>query len=265
MIIEIPTKFDLNYNPKNLKYYNNYNKELLMRPLLAVSQGFCMYCGKSLINDGDITLHMEHSVDKGGNGNQYLQEETFLTHCKFNFSVSCPKCNTDCKKKVWKVIFGNRDKDLDCSTKKCTEMCVEYMELRKEYIERNAIILQPHGYEVAGMRYRLGYNILKHQYEPFVENRDMNALFFIENHINRFRLNGTRFTYSVIDLAAKVVLVYNCGVHKFNELFLILKNDNYSNILGILFLQYLEKNFVDKNIQELIEFCELVVLLDALD
>lgn len=265
MIIEIPTKFDLDYNPKNLKYYNNYNKKLLMRPLLAASQGFCMYCGKALINDGDIALHMEHSVDKGGNGNQDIQEETFLTHCKFNFSVSCPKCNDDCKKKVWKVVFGNRKKDLNCRSKECTQMCDEYIEIRNEYMERNAIILQPQGYESEKTRYRLGYNVLKHQYEPFLESRDMDAMFFIENHINRFRLNGARFTFSVIDIAAKLVMLYDCGVQKTENLFMLLESDKYSNILGVLFLRYLETHFRKKDIEELIDFCELVVLLDALD
>lgn len=266
MQIQFPTKFEIEYPPENGRYYNyNRSRRILTGCLLQKSRGFCMYCGKTLVHDGDLIFHMEHSVDKAGNENQTKDEKTFLTHCKFNFSVACVKCNEQCKKQVEKIDISEADKEINCLSKKCEEMCPEYIAARNLYIEKNAIILQPQGYTNEGIEYGINYNLLKHIYEPNIENKNPKEYFFIQNHIERFRLNNKRFSYGVIDVAVKVINFYENGVHEMSGIFSCLFEDKVENIMEYIFIDYLKTYFEQGNVKELVEFCELLVLLDAVN
>ena len=50
--------------------------------------------------------------------------------------------------------------------KDCTEMCDVYRKVREEYIQKNAIILQPQGTKRNDVQYDIVYSLLKHIYEP---------------------------------------------------------------------------------------------------
>ena len=99
MYVDFPTDYPVKYPDKNIKYYNSYGRKRLAKILLEASNGFCMYCGKSLKKDTDVVYQVEHSVDKDGNYDQLENEITFLTHCKFNLSIACTTCNIACKKR----------------------------------------------------------------------------------------------------------------------------------------------------------------------
>lgn len=260
MKIDFPTKYIVKYPIENKKYYYGKNKEEMEEVLLTASKNFCMYCGKRLEIDGDKILQLEHSVDKDGNYNQ-RSKKTLLLHCKYNLAVSCVKCNEVYKKRIEKIDFNNY-KDVNCPDD-CCEMCNTYKKMRNEYISKNAIILQPQGITKYGKQYKIRYNLLKHILEPDDENYEEEAIFLIANHIDRFHLNGDRFSTCIIDICADIFFLYKIGVKDFNSLIKEIEQKRFSNILGVLFVKFLKENFEEKSIEGLIEFCKLLILLDS--
>ena len=135
--------------------------------------------------------------------------------------------------------------------------------MRNEYISKNAIILQPQGITKYGKQYKIRYNLLKHILEPDDENYEEEAIFLIANHIDRFHLNGDRFSTCIIDICADIFFLYKIGVKDFNSLIKEIEQKRFSNILGVLFVKFLKENFEEKSIEGLIEFCKLLILLDS--
>lgn len=265
MKVEFPTEFSMDYTKlENKRYYNSNNKPILYKKLLEASNSYCMYCGKSLLNESDPAFHMEHSVDKGGNENQG-EETTFLTHCKFNFSVSCPYCNTVCKKIIEKVDFNNVNLTIDCFGKKCNEMCSKYRDLRDQYASKNGIIIQPQGITLREHRLKIYYDLFQNLYEPDDTILNPEELFFIHNHIRRFQLNGLRFSESIIDMCADIVILYESGINDKIEIFRFLKSRRASNIIAERFIDYCEDTFANSDTEKIADFCRLIVLLNAAD
>lgn len=263
MKVELPTKYDIDYPQRNLKYYSGYSKPKIAEKLIKASQGFCMYCGKKVKIEGDRFYHLEHSVDKGGNGHQEKDSEGVLKHCKYNMAIACPECNDVCKKVVDKVDLGKFTLLLECPPT-CDEMCEKYIQIRDDYMRRNAIILQPQGKNTP-VPHLISYNLLKHMYEPNCTGKHEDVLFFVQNHIDRFELNGRRFSPRIIKICVKIVSGYENGIKTFEGIMEILdqEKDDYDNILGIKYVEFLKKYFSSKQEKQLIDFCKLLVVLDA--
>lgn len=263
MKVELPTKYKIDYPRRNLKYYSCYSKPKIAQKLFEASQGFCMYCGKRVEIEGDRLYHLEHSVDKDGNEHQEKDLSGALRHCKYNMSIACRECNEVCKKIVDKVDLGKFPFFYKCPAS-CDGMCELYIQIRDDYMKKNAIILQPQGKNTP-IPHLISYNLLKHIYEPNCSRDYEDVLFFVQNHIDRFELNGRRFSPCIINICVKIVLEYEKGIKDFTGLMEILdeEKNNYDNILGIKYVEFIKKYFCYKNAKQLIDFCRLLVVLDA--
>lgn len=269
--ISIPTSFDVDLPDENKFYYNSNNKNEILVPLLKASKGYCMYCGKSLHNETDIIAHLEHSVDKEGNDGQGNGDYKYLKHCKYNFSISCPVCNMVCKKKIEKLDLVDAPKSIECKKKNCKERrCDMYSQLRSDYMKKNAIILQPEGYKNDDIEYGISYDLLKHIYSPDIigseeTKEDPFNHFFVQNHIDRFKLNGSRFSECVLNICADIVHIYKSGVESKEAIFSFFEGKKFTNIIGELFLAYLKQSFKESSITQIVEYCNLLVLIDAVN
>lgn len=263
--LELPTHFNVDYPKKNIRYYTSYGKKKIAPLLIKSCNSYCMYCGKTVIVESDKRYNIEHSVDKDGNIHQEYDTYDFLKHCKYNLAIACEECNMVCKKVVDKLNFAEYVPFPKCK-KKCDEPCKSYMALRNDYMKKNAIILQPLGVCLP-IEYKINYNLLKHifvpAYEGDYEEDDEKIRFFIQNHIDRFELNGRRFTSSVVDICVKIVTWYNNGTIEYDALMENLSMESFSNVLGALFWEYLQLEFDKQSVKKMVDFCELLVILDA--
>lgn len=261
MKINLPTQFNISYPLKNIKYYSSSGKRKIARLLFSGCQGYCMYCGKTVNIEGDRSFHLEHSVDKDGNDGQEEDPFEVLKHCKYNLAIACAECNTVCKKMVDKVDLKKYSPINKCPST-CNNMCDFYISIREDYMKKNAIILQPEGRRNP-VNHLIAYNLLKHIYEPSgVEGQD-EVNFFVQNHIDRFELNGRRFSPCVIDICCKVVSLYDKGIKRVGNIIDELEETTYFNILGIQFVSFIDNLFRTKEIDDLVEFCKMLVILDA--
>lgn len=192
-IIKVKTKFRIKYDPKNAKYYSeNKNAKELFEKLLSSSNKRCMYCGRNLYLMGtemkglkleEVFFNREHTVNKKQDGIEYEN----LKHCKFNLAVACPICNNT-KSKIINVEKKLLEKlqEKVCEEKECLSPCKEYLEVLKDFEEKNKIILQPLGldrkeeHDIVYNTENLTFEI--NQEEDYSE-REKNI---INNHISRF-------------------------------------------------------------------------------
>ncbi len=263
MKVELPTKYKIDYPRKNMKYYSGYSKPKIAQKLFEGSQGFCMYCGKRVEIEGDRLYHLEHSVDKDGNEHQEKDLGGVLKHCKYNMSIACRECNEVCKKIVDKVDLGKFPLLYKCPAS-CDGMCELYIKIRDDYMKKNAIILQPQGKNTP-IPHLISYNLLKHVYEPNCSREYEDVLFFVQNHIDRFELNGRRFSPCILNICAKIVMEYENGIRCYCGIVEVLNEEKkeYDNIVGMKFVEFIEKYFSSNKEKKLIDFCKLLVILDA--
>lgn len=130
-----------------------------------------------------------------------------------------------------------------------------------EYTEKNAIMLQPYGMGTDDNSCRIYYDLLKSIFEPFADSEV--GLFLVQNHIDRFRLNGSRFTECILDVCADIVNLYKSGFNDIESIFRHYQGKRFDNIMGYICLEYLKEHFKNRSIKELADFCTLVVILDA--
>lgn len=265
--LKFPTSFEIDYPKKNINYYDNYGKMQLVPLLLDASKGYCMYCGKSIVNESDNdNYQVEHSVDKEGNVDQLPNEVTFLTHCKHNLALACKKCNQDCKKKIEKIRFGKIPHVKSCKSINCTEVCCsDYANLREQYCIKNSIILQPQGYKHNGKECEIIYNLIYNTYSPSNSIDEWETFLFVINHIRRFKLNGDRFSWSIIDIASEVVNFFERGIRDRNELIKSVKERSPSNRMGCIFLEFIEHDLKEVEIDKLVSLCETIVVSSAMN
>lgn len=263
MKLEVNTKYNITYPLENYKYYNANSgpRKRLTTLLLGICKGYCMYCGKKVTVESDEHFQIEHAVDKDGNMHQEVDKTGALVHCKYNLAISCPECNQVCKKVVDKINLLEYDPIEKCP-KICEGICEKYGKIRKEYIKKNAIILQPVGIDSIG-ECAITYNLLKHIYEPAEDITDEESIFLIQNHIDRFKLNGERFSPAVIELCVKIDGTVGGGVKDIKNLFLLLDTEQPENIIGIDFIEYLKDNFGNSSCDEIDKFCKMLVILDS--
>ena len=263
MKLSVKTKFNIKYPKSNYKYYNANSgpRERLTSLLIDSCKGYCMYCGKKVTIECDEYFQIEHSVDKSGNIHQEMDASGALEHCKYNLAISCPQCNQVCKKAVEKINLQKYEPIEKCP-EECLDICKKYNKIRKEYIKKNAIILQPYGIDSLGES-AIIYNISKHIYEPNDDIKDEGSIFLIQNHIDRFKLNGDRFSPIIIDLCVRIVGYIESGVTDTNNIFLLLDLEKPENVLGIDFITYLKDMFMGSSSYEIGKFCRMIVLLDT--
>lgn len=263
MNIALKTRYDVDYPKENFKYYNSNSgpRKRITKTLLEASNGYCMYCGKKVTVESDEYYQIEHSVDKDGNVHQEIDIYGVLEHCKYNLSISCPECNQVCKKVVDKIDLI-RYAPINKCPDQCLDMCPTYIEIREEYIKKNAIILQPIGINKIGEE-AISYNLFKHIYEPDDRIKEEDSVFLIQNHIDRFRLNSDRFSPAVIDLCVKVSGLVEMGAKNTEKIFEQLDLEKPENIIGIEFIRYLKRYFSGKTCSELDDFCRMLVILEA--
>ena len=191
LTIQIP-KFQVEYL-KNRKYAwsNKVGKENLKEILSSASKGYCMYCYRRIVIDGQNFGHLEHSIEKDNSINK-------LTDCIPNISISCSSCNTSLKKKGEKGRKLSKTLISEFEQKKCTENCTspcrEYEMLKSKYIQNKEaqIILQPSGVKGfdTGEEMQLEYDILDAEFRPSTKYLYSEMeMEFMKSHIIRFRLN----------------------------------------------------------------------------
>lgn len=263
MKLHIKTKFNIKYPSENYKYYiaGSGPRKRLTALLLEACNGYCMYCGKKVKVESDECFQIEHSVDKSGNKHQEVDKTGALEHCKFNLAISCPQCNQVCKKSIVKVDL-QKYAPIEICPRNCNDVCEKFEKIRKEYIKKNAIILQPLGIDSLG-EFAIKYNLYKHIYEPSDEISEEGSLFLIQNHIDRFKLNGERFSPAVIDLCVKIVSFIENGISNTINIFYQLDLEKPENIIGISFIVYLKTLFYHSSYLEIDRFCRMIVILDT--
>lgn len=261
MKVCLPERYDIIYPKENRAYYSNDNSKTLRKILSKASDSYCMYCGISLKIDGKDNFQLEHSVDKEGNYNQ-PNGNTMLKNCKFNFSAACVKCNLVYKKRIEKIDF-NKYKHRNKCPKECESICAVYGQMREDYCKKNSIILQPMGYKDNSSHYKVRYNLLRHIYEADIDDKDEKAIFFIEHHIMRFHLNGENFSDNIINICVEISDLYERGINDIKKLLEYEDQKRHENIIGKLFVQFLYSKFFDREVDELVEFCKLLVILEA--
>ncbi len=262
MKVCLPEKFDVVYPKENKAYYANANLKILRKILSLASDSYCMYCGTSLKIDGKESFHLEHSVDKEGNYNQ-PKKDTMLRNCKFNFAAACAKCNLVYKKRIEKIDFS-KYMCADKCPKECDEICDTYQEMREDYCKFNSIILQPIGYKKDNIQYKIRYNLLRHVYEADIDDMNSEAMFFIEHHILRFHLNRENFSNSIINICVEINDLFEKGMTDTRNLLEYEVQKRHENVIGKGFAQFLNYWFIEKKVEELIEFCKLLVVLGAI-
>lgn len=263
MYLKFPTSFNVKYPNKNLKFYNNGQREKIIRPLLEASNNFCMYCGKKLEWDNKFELNIEHSVEKAGY--KEIDNIEYLKHCKFNLSVACPACNQSYKTRMIERLQLN-DIDINliekCNKSSCLKPCEEYERVTKLYLEKNKIILQPRGMKNSKeLEYKIKYDILNHVFIPYGENLEQSDINFIRSHIANFSLNIEMFSEEIIRICSELydsinTFGENMDIQKYYNL---IKNRECQNVIGVEFISFLEKAF--KTTTLLKQFCMLLIIL----
>ena len=263
MKVKLPTNYKIEYPKENKDYYASPYNKVIRKLLFDASRGYCMYCGRKIVIDNEDFGHLEHSVDKGGNIKQDINQDQVLRHCKFNMAIACPKCNLVYKKKIEKIDVS-KWKNKKCP-KQCEKTCDDYYEMREEYTKHNQMLLQPLGYDKAGVFCSVEYDLFLQLYKPGSEIDDSGMKFLIGNHIERFDLNGDRFSYVLLDICENIVDLQYMGVNDIRKVMEFLERQRYENIIGPLFIEYLKNHFLSsgKKIEHLYEFCRLMIMLDA--
>ncbi len=215
-----------------------------------------MYCGTSLNVELMDISQIEHSVDKGGNENQDKEKNTPLTNCKFNLAIACKDCNMKYKKQVTKVDLSGHFK-AGCK-KECTKPCEDYISLREEYISANSIILQPQGVEKNSEKYTVTYNPMRDLYTP--KSDDDNAIIFIQQHIMRFHLNSEKRSHDILDICADIVELNEMGVNSVGNILNYISKKRHINVIGNIFVSELKDKFMNKSLEELLDYCKTIVL-----
>ena len=246
MKLNFPTFYQIDYPQKNKKYYNYNNQKEIKDILTKSSNGYCMYCGNSIIINGKNIGQLEHSIEK----KQNEVEIKYLKHCKYNMSIACSVCNTSFKKSSIKSIDINEN---HFCKEKCDEECKEYLINKEEYISKNAIILMPKGIKI-NSELGIEYDLLNLRFDPSEDKGySEEELNFIQNHINRFMLNSEE--YMPID-------IFKICIHiiKYND---IPEKGNYSNVIADIFIDYL-KDIQEINLNYIKKLCELILIYNLL-
>ncbi len=233
-ILEIPS-FVPNYD-KNTNYgCKGLNADNLLDLLYSTTDGYCMYCYSKIYIDSKRFGHLEHSIEK-------RHSSVRLEECVPNIGLACPKCNQSFKKVGDKgQVFTKKQiesyEQVACTQEKCTDECSAYKKLKRIYLKKRKIILQPMGITFGNHIYKIQYNLLKLLFEPSIsvpytdEEKE-----FINQHILRFNLNDSKYrTRELLKFCEDVI---NGDAH--------LRKGKYNNYIVDLFMDKL-KNLDEKS------------------
>lgn len=215
---------------ENVAYgYRNKPGENLEKLLRNISQNHCMYCYALLKNDRTLIGNLEHSIEKS-------LDEKHLTDCIPNIAIACPNCNQSLKRigektriKQLETVQKEFSGKVNCVGKQCKDECQEYKKLKKEYCKKSKIILQPFGVKGQNSKqdYRIQYDVYNAEFIPSKKydytDEDID---YIQHHINRFRLNDSRFKTEALKNFVEDVIEAD-GKYR--------KNSEYSNYIVDLF------------------------------
>lgn len=242
--LNFPTSFSgIEYPKENCCYSgDSESSRKLFKSLLESSNYRCMYCGTDLSGETthkiDGNFEKEHTTEK-------VQEETeikYLKECKFNFSVTCSKCNK-LKKEI--IFIDKRHlkesyyEDV-CKLKKCTGKCFTYYAALINYVVLNSIIAQPTGVNIS-RAHKLEYNFFE---KKFMANEKINhsekELIFIEKHIKKFELNSRN-----LKILSQILTELYIDIREGKKIRKLSKqgfgtDNNYNNVMDDIFIDYLE-------------------------
>lgn len=242
-IIDIPL-FIPNYESDKNYGYENIKGERLLELLYKTANGYCMYCYCKIDVDSKKFGHLEHAIERN-----FCEKK--LRECVPNIGLACPKCNISFKNsglpkkdhdnKI-KGIFTPRqiaifENEICSNSEKCTEECEAYKKLKKYYIKKRNIILQPMGVKRNRRQLRIQYNLLELEFEPSssVKYSDEDKA-FINNHIKQFNLNDSKYrTREILKFCEDII---NGNTY--------LRKGKYNNYIVDLFIDKLEKLNVDE-------------------
>ncbi|MCW6079693.1 hypothetical protein [Clostridium sporogenes] len=263
MRLEFPTKYEVDYPKENKKYYSQTYKKDIQRVLLEASKNYCMYCGKNLKIDSNFQFDIEHSIEKAGD--EKSQKIDFLMHCKFNLSVACRSCNQIYKKRMIEKLKAEIiEKNINCSKLTCKTPCKEYLDIKKEYLNLNSIILQPMGVCFGENRQcKIEYDLLKHIFKPLIDEKtSVNEVNFIQEHISRFHLNREMFSECILEISEMIIVLIEefGGNISISSMIKVLSIQTYNNVIGEIYIKFIDHYFND--VKQLYEFCKLMIVID---
>jgi len=190
MRIKIPS-FTPNYD-KNTDYgYKNIKGKNLEDLLYKVSNGYCMYCYSKIVIDSKRFGQLEHAIEK--------RHSLRLVDCVPNIGLTCSMCNLSFKKvgDSGEIFTGNqltKYESCTCTKEKCKNECSEYKKLKRYYLKKRKIILQPIGVNKNKHEYKIQYNLLKLLFEPCSDMGYVtDEINFINEHITKFNLNDSKY------------------------------------------------------------------------
>lgn len=227
-ILEIPL-FGPKYN-KSISYgYKGLNGDNLLDLLYGTTGGYCMYCYSRIDIDSKRFGHLEHSIEKKHSPKK-------LAECVPNIALACPKCNLSFKKLGDNIqIFTKKQiesyEQVTCIQERCNKECLAYKKLKRIYLKKRKIILQPLGVTSGKRVYKIQYNLLKLEFEPSTsilytdEEKE-----FINEHISKFNLNDPKYrTRELLKFCKDVIYGDN-----------YLRKGKYNNYIVDLFMDKLE-------------------------
>ena len=227
-------------------YSGGEGHENLKRELLKASDGYCMYCYAKVQVDGKDYFHLEHAIEK--------ELSNKLYNCIPNIGLSCPKCNNSFKKTGQLKKDDVNDKILaEFEAKTCNEPahchkpCQAYIDIRKKYIKRRQIVLQPSLADGTEQEFGLTYNVLKGYFQPSSSNKAVKDL--VWSHICKFNLNDEAFKTHALHKYCKDV-VENKFVQRCKG--------RYENMVVDVFIDYI----ADCCDADVIRLCEIICALN---
>lgn len=251
-IIKIPNyKVDFKLD---VDYSYSHGKDEIKNLLIQTSKGYCMYCYSRILNDKKNYGHLEHTIE------QEIVPE--LKECHQNLSIACPTCNNSFKKKEQnkrKIIISTI---FDCNNKinNCQNYCQNYGQIATKYMQNmiendlQKILLKPHiiiNNDRPNTQFEIMYDLLDFKFKPS-NNVNYSTLDkeYIQSHIDKFGLNDSSFETDVIREVLNDFFYYGK----------IPKEERYSNWIGDLFIEKLEKIKEKGGLESVKKFCNMLSL-----
>ncbi|WP_207644423.1 hypothetical protein, partial [Clostridium botulinum] len=123
-----------------------------------------------------------------------------------------------------------------------------YRDLKKIYLKRRNIILQPLGLKINKKQYLIQYNLLKLEFEPSsaIDYSEKQKT-FIKNHIDKFNLNDSEYrTKELLKFCEDVI---NGDIY--------LRRKKYNNYIVDIFMDKIE----GMNQNNRLKFCKLIYII----
>lgn len=231
--------------------YNRKGKENLKKALYESSKGYCMYCYRRIMVDGEEYGQLEHAIE-------FSIFPSKLKNCVPNIGISCVACNNKYKKVGQKKRIPEQkdlkifDKDSCCGESFCKEPCDAYKRLKKAYLrkEESRFIMQPLGVNSrdCGLPYNrqllLQYDVLNGKYIPSrKEVYSAQEKKIIQHHIDLFGLNSDKRRSDQMICFLEDTIERNGNYSKME----------YNNQVVELFVDFILKG---KTADEVVKICE---------